>query len=159
MGCWQNLDLLLWMVEAEEVIYKVEEMMRPMCKNRLNWPDFTSVNKLINCSRIEDDSNFSWLCTARLNQFIAFMACNAFFSFFSMLKIAKRRIFLNLANPAQNMHSVARKTYGILVYRMIFSQQVIKQCHKCLFSSKAFMTLFDRLIVRTSHIPNGFSVH
>ena len=53
---------------------KVEEIMRPICKNKLNWPDL--INRLI----IEDDSDLSWLRTLRLDQFIAFMAHYAFFS-------------------------------------------------------------------------------
>ena len=44
---------------------------------------------------MEDDSNFSWLRTVRLDQFIAFMARYAFFPLFSMLKVTKRLIFVN----------------------------------------------------------------
>ena len=39
---------------------------------------------------MEDDSNFSWLCTVRLDQFITFMARYAFSSLFFKLAVTKK---------------------------------------------------------------------
>ena len=42
---------------------------------------------------MEDDSHYCWLCTARLDQFIASWPATHFFSLFSMLKAPKKAYF------------------------------------------------------------------
>ena len=96
-GHLTNLDLLLWMVEAKEVIERKGRRNNEarICKNRLDWlgsTHFMLINRLI----IEDDSNFcsiGWFHTVRFDQFIAFMARYAFFSLFSMLKVRKNAYY------------------------------------------------------------------